>query len=365
MIKRTLIFLFWALMILWSVSAGQERITTSKHDVIKITLDWQHKIVINAVSNWQNPKHVKDFMNEVWWVSAINWAFFCPQWYDRCTPNTSDFIRINDGNLYATYWQDVWASRTLIGFDYDWVPMALRRWSEHRANWVRYTPWMSDVRYWLNMYTLVKAWRIENLSPMNRDDKQRMANTKQFLCYTEDKQTVYMWSVFSIWFSDLWEYVKNTFWCYEAIQLDSWWSRAMVYNNSYVAWPWRKVMDAIVVVPTNNYIERPLPNAEENNIAEDEYAIRNHWDWAWKAYVIFSIINGNLQHKWSFQYQLQERKKYYNACETIGKMSNDIEVKSIVYNLMYWIDGKIQKLSAYSPSALTDDEFNCLIDPLS
>ena len=62
-------------LLIWATFAMQERLTTSSHDVIKVTLDWTHKIVVNAVQNGQSPKAVKTLMDEVGGVSAINWAF--------------------------------------------------------------------------------------------------------------------------------------------------------------------------------------------------------------------------------------------------------------------------------------------------
>lgn len=366
MIKRTLVFLFWVLMILWSVNAGQERISTNKHDVIKVTLDWQHQVVVSAVNNGSQAKTVKELMDDMWWITAINWAFFCPNEaaYSWCEPNTSDFMRIMDWNLYATYWQDVWAWRSLIWFDYNWTPQAINRWWESWINGQRITPGLSQIRYWLNMYTLIYQWSVQRLSPMNTDSKQSRADTKQFMCFTQDKQTVYFWAVYSIAFNRLWDYLKETFNCYNAIQLDSGWSRAMIYNNQYIAWPWRRVMDAIVVVPFASLpqpTEIPVePEKDKETLMKEYWAI--YW-WA-ESYIIYTKLDNNMKH-FSRAERLKEREKYERLINAIVDKTDQPRVLWICYNLLWRFEYEIKRLK--EPQGIfthwmSQSYFNCLTD---
>lgn len=366
MIKRALVFLFWLFMIVWSVNAWQERITTSKHDVIKVTLDWQHQIVVSAVDNGSPAKTVRQLMNDVWWVTAINWAFFCPNEsaYSRCEPNTSDFMRIVDWNLYATYWQDVWAWRTLIWFDYNWTPQAINRWWESWINGQRITPWLSQIRYWLNMYTLIYQWSVQRLSPMNTDSKQSRADTKQFMCFTEDKKTVYFWAVYKMPFISLWDYVKDVFGCYNAIQLDSGWSRAMIYNNQNVAGPWRKVVDAIVVVESSSVTQPtyiPIePKKDKTTLFQEYWAI--YW-WA-EAYIIHNKLDNNMKY-FSRAERLKEREKYERLIKAIVDKTDEPRVLWICYNLLWRFEDEIKRLK--DPEGIfkywmSQSYFNCLTD---
>ena len=237
------------------IFAAQERLTTSSHDVIKVTLDWTHKIVVNAVQNGDQPKSVKTLMDEVWWVSAINGAFFCPRekWYSWCDQGTSDMIAIINWSKRHRYewWDDLWLNdeKALFWFQYDWSPLLVTNSTKSRSNgWVNSE--FSKIQYGLSMHVLLVNWVnvAYNNSEMNKDKKQWWAAMKEFICSTEDKSTVYFGKVNNVTFVWLAEYIQKTFGCYDAIQLDAGWSTAIYFEWSKIAWPWRNVMDAFVVV---------------------------------------------------------------------------------------------------------------------
>lgn len=305
MFKKFIWVLLLCLMLVWTTAyAKQERITTAKHDVVKVTLDGNHRIVTAALSNSEWVASVKDLMNSAWWVSAINGAFFCPAEaaYSRCTANTSDFMRIENGNLYATYWEDIWAWRSLFWFDYNGRPMmSVRDWSKETrsSNGVRFHEDIPKYEYWISMYTLVYEWiDVSKNSSMASDSKQSQAGDKMFICSTQDRSKVYFGRVKSIPFWDLWSYIKNNFWCYNANLLDGWWSRAMIYNNQYIVWPWRNVKDAFVVVETTptydwSHQEEKQEATTNNNSSYDPVA---KWRAFWKSLMI--AIN-NSDKTWS------------------------------------------------------------------
>lgn len=239
-----------------SVYARQERIATSNHDVIKVTLDWNHKIVTAALSNSEWVQSVKWLMDSVWWVSAINWAFFCPaeSEYSRCDAGISDFIRIENGNLYSLYWEDIWAWRSLFWFDYNWKPLASER-DPDKESWVNKYRYHEDVpkyEYGISMYTILFEWEDRSMNwTMTNDSKQKLANDKMFICSTADRNVVYFGTIKRKPFGEMWAYLKNNFGCYNANLLDGGWSRALIYNNQHIIWPGRQVKDAFVVVETN------------------------------------------------------------------------------------------------------------------
>ena len=284
----SLLFVLWFLFV-WTTFASQERITTASHDVIKVTLDGKHKFVVNAVQNWQEPKAVKTLMDEVWWVSAINGAFFDAY----SAVKSTDMLAITDWVKRSTYWDDLWETRALFGFQYDWTPIMAtnetRSWSNVTNNWENSE--FSKFQYWLSMQALIVNWTDVSYknSEMNNDKKQWAASTKEFICSTKDKKTVYFWRVYNVTFMWLSEYVRNTFWCYDAIQLDAWWSMAIYYNWEKIAWPWRNVMDAFVVVE-NKSNETTVTNESTEELSyEDEVAKAKRELWS-KAAIFESLV---------------------------------------------------------------------------
>lgn len=239
--------------------AAQERLTTSSHDVIKVTLDWTHKIVVNAVQNGDQPKSVKTLMDEVWWVSAINGAFFDAY----SAKKSSDMIAITNWLKRSVYWDDQWETRALFWFQYDGTPLLV---TNSTRSWVN-NGWVnsefSKIQYWLSMHVLLVNWVnvAYNNSEMNNDKKQWWAAMKEFICSTEDKSTIYFGKVNKVTFVWLAEYIQKTFGCYDAIQLDAGWSTAIYFEWEKIAWPWRNVMDAFVVVEDRTKYNEELQEA--------------------------------------------------------------------------------------------------------
>ena len=152
--KKQLFILPFLSILFLPVFAAQERITTSTHDVIKVTLDWTHKIVVNAVQNGNQPKAVKTFMDEVWWVTAINGAFFDAYSAQKST----DMIAIVNWVKRSVYWDDLWDTRALFWFQYDWTPLLVTNATRSRdngiSNWVnsefpKIQYWLAGIRVWI------------------------------------------------------------------------------------------------------------------------------------------------------------------------------------------------------------------------
>jgi len=282
--KKLLAFLFVFSFLFPSVFAAQERLTTASHDVIKVTLDWTHKFVVNVVQNGNQPKSVKTLMDEVGWVSAINGAFFDAYSKEK----SSDMIAISNWLKRAVYWDDMWETRALFWFQPDWTPLLVtnstRSWDNNISNWVNSE--FSKIQYGLSMHVLLINWVnvSYNNSEMNNDKKQWGAATKEFICSTQDKSTVYFWRVFNVTFMWLAEYIQRTFNCYDAIQLDAWYSTAIYFEWEKIAWPWRDVMDAIVVVEDRTKYNEELQNAitwmYENWMTKFDNPISFMADWA-------------------------------------------------------------------------------------
>ena len=222
------------------------RETTTSHDVIKVNLNGDYKIIVNAVPNGQSAKSVDTLMKEVNGVAAINGAFFNP------SNQTSDMIAIWNGQKRAVYGDDLGAERAVFGFTSDGTPImatnATRYWDNSRNG--RSNDEFTKMQYGLSMHMLIDHGRDVSSAnaAMNNDSKQGKAWTKEFICSTSDGETVYFGTVKNVTFMGLAQYIQNTFNCHNAIQLDAWGSTAMYFNNGVIAGPGRNVMDAFVVI---------------------------------------------------------------------------------------------------------------------
>ena len=85
---------------------------------------------------------------------------------------------------------------------------------------------------------------------LNNDAKQKKAWNKSFICSNLDNSLVTMGFVNGQTFSSMADYIISHFQCHNAILLDNWGTKAMIYDARYVAGPGRNMMDAFVVIDT-------------------------------------------------------------------------------------------------------------------
>lgn len=227
--------------------------TSSANNFIENIFNWK-KIRVLEYEIWQNDYILKVWANENFnatslrelmeknnWVSAINWVFFCPADYRECwkqdfTRNERYLEGIKFGSEYSTW------DRVVFAWDKETKPFLFQtdKINKEKEN---------DIFYWLSNYPLIlQAW--ENKVPEYQEKWLLVANmktkwTRNFICSTEDKTKIYTWLVYDISLLDLWEYLRS-FWCYDALNLDAWATTAMIYNGRYLAWPGRKLLDAVI-----------------------------------------------------------------------------------------------------------------------
>ena len=243
--------------------------------VMNIPLDWSYKIVVPVVDNYQQPQSLQILMQQVWWVSAINGWYFCPDEaaYTRCEGNTTDWLRKSQGQLFSKRWEDIAPQRAVFGFSQAMKPQRVTnetRWRSNEEN-TRDNPMLDEIDNGLMMPALVENGQnvAQYNDEMNNDTKQWSKGTKMFICTTRNEKNVYMWSVSNVTFTELADVIKNEFDCSYAIQLDSWGTRAIMYEWKHVAWPWRNMMDAFVIVPITSREKQQEQNQnQENNYHE-------------------------------------------------------------------------------------------------
>jgi hypothetical protein len=90
------------------------------------------------------------------------------------------------------------------------------------------------------------------------DAKLNTTATKAFICTTQDADTIFLGFVKIQYLYHLPKYLKETYDCYYAIWLDAWRSSALVVDDKYLKWPWRKVTDGYLAVPKPAFIEQKI-----------------------------------------------------------------------------------------------------------
>jgi len=135
---------------------------------------------------------------------------------------------------------------------------------------------IKDIKYWIwNFPVLLRNW-VNFTRYYNNviDNKMKLRTAKNFICSTKDWKTIFMWYVYNISMLDLANYIKNNFNCYNAINLDAWWSLWMIYKNKVIHKEWRKIMDAFVVIEWKENIKKYYENLNEQIKKEK---IKQYW----------------------------------------------------------------------------------------
>ena len=249
--------------------------------VIKVVLDWEHFVVASPAENgWAT---VEELAKKVWWDTAINWAFFCPDDYSSCklngkrvTHTVSERVYLGNGSDWSMYRWDT-SIRMIFWFDKQWTPLFVQK-----------SSWEADIGLWSNLnkdklddlYFGIGNWPVLLLegedvvqaSSLYIDSKLTGRANRNFICSTEDNSTVYMWVVWGMSVWTLPKFLKEQFWCYNALFLDAWASTAMVYDwKTLDRWSRKRVMDAFVVLDRDEYIKLTGITLEEKNIAKVQW----------------------------------------------------------------------------------------------
>jgi len=281
---------------------------------------------------------------------AINWGFFCPNekaYSSSCNWNTTDQLRIADWKLMSKWKTDIANWQAVFGFDTEWnSSMVLWRpvvwdpdswWFWDKSSWQRNHPWLSNIYNWIMMYSLVSNGIniAVNNNKMNSDPKQWKAWNKTFICNTEDNLTIYMWYVDNVTFSSLADYLIKTFKCYNAILLDNWWTKAMIYDEKYVAGPWRNMMDAFVIIEDKN-----APKSDTIVSTTNNYTVST------KVKTRIDTIMLVVKDERSKKYSLQEQKnRYQNIVDSFSKIKLQWEQKEMIDYLIYLFKNKLKELN--------------------
>lgn len=201
--------------------------------------DFIYKVSVNP--NY-NATSLKDLMEKNNWISAINWVFFCPKDYRECW--WKDFTRNERYVEWLKYSWDLetW-NRVVFAWDKENNPFLYQSWKINIYD-------EKKIYYWLANHPLILQDWIDKIPEFDElwliDSKMKIKWTRNFICSNKEKNKIYNWLVYDISVPDLAEFLKN-FWCYDALNLDAGATTSMIYNWRQISWPWRKLLDWIII----------------------------------------------------------------------------------------------------------------------
>lgn len=266
---KKILTLFILFLLSWTSFAYQEYINKNIDwktvSLIKVVLDWKHKIVTAVSDSWDT---LENLVNNEWWISGINWAYFCPTDYSQCWwYNHTDSDRVYKWEIHSKYWSDLWA-RWMFWFNQSWEVLFILNnlWYVSGINKKLNEDKLWELYYWIsNFPVLLVNWENVINESMNLvETKMSTKWPKSFICSKQDWKTIVMWSVSDMTVPLMPDYIKKNFDCYNAINLDNWWSLGMIYNNKIIKKPWRKIMDAFVIVEVKETPKLNTTNQSSN-----------------------------------------------------------------------------------------------------
>lgn len=340
---KTIFLLFLMFFsLIWNAFAYKELLIENRWwkpiRVIKVILDWQDFVITSLAWNWWDT--LENLVKKVWWDSGINGTFFCPKDYSYCGGVThSNFERIYlwDWESYSATWPDT-SIRMIFGFDIAWNPLMVQNnYTDHDA-WLKMntnSDKLDDLEFGMSNYTvlLVEGQNVIDVNSINFTSNMYSSANRNFICSTRDWTTIYMWVVWWISIPKLADYVKDNFWCYNALALDAGASEAMVYEwNVLARSSRRKIMDAFVVVDRETYIKltwytpaEKTPYVPENQYKLTEKDIQT-------IDLLDSLFAKLVKQKWaSFK---NTEKKIVREAMSSEKLQNNPQKRAIFHELL-------------------------------
>lgn len=228
--------------------------------VIKVILDGEH-FVVSSVAK-EGGETLEDLTKKVWGTSAVNGAFFCPQDYSNCSQTYAIYERVfkGDGASYSTYRPDT-SIRGIFGFEQDGTPLFVQNkisvWDAGLISNIN-AERIDDLYFGLSNFPvlLIEGEDVTAGAREYIDSKLIGKANRNFICSTEDGKTVYLGVVGSSNVRDMAPYLKEQFWCYNALFLDAGASLGMVYSGNVLDRNSRRIItDAFVVVDKEAYLK--------------------------------------------------------------------------------------------------------------
>ncbi len=239
---------------------------------------------------------LRELMENNNWVSAINGVYFCPADYKEC--GWKDFTK----NERFINWEKIGSTtstqeRVVFAVDENNNPFLfqtdyINKTDEHK------------IYYWLaNFPLLLLEWESKYEDYVDLwliDYKMELKWQRNFICSDKENKYIFNWFVSNIYLKDLPEQLIKIG-CYNAINLDAWYSSAMIYNSKYIIWPWRKILDWIII--EKKWLDtKEIINYAEDTILFIEKKLKNksyeyRIDYIWKFITNLNQIKSNIYEK--------------------------------------------------------------------
>lgn len=204
---------------------------------------------------------LKDILAKYNGIIGINGIFFCPSDYTWCNTQTgyTDNERYIEGEKYATY--DSTSHRVVFWWTKEKIPFIFQTdminedkehliWNGFSNYPLILFEWKNFLEYYYDLGLI--------------DEKMTRKWTRNFICYTKSKEKILFWFVFRATMDDMVP-VLLELGCYDALNLDAWKSTAFILNNTYLLWPGRGILDAIILV--HKKIDTKSINTKSQEIA--------------------------------------------------------------------------------------------------
>lgn len=207
---------------------------------------------------------VKEKNRALWASIGINASFFCPaeRAYNYCgADNGTSSDRIVAGTIYSKYPNDT-GERWIIGVNANNEPLFVqnnnRQWYMQNTNKER----VGEIYYGIGNFPILIDNGVDVTMEVSHLIDQKMYGkwTRSFICIPEVNDRIFMGFVPNKSIYEMGAYLKNTYGCHFAINLDAGASSAMVVEDKYIIWPGRKVVDGFVAIPKEHYIENKIQN---------------------------------------------------------------------------------------------------------
>ncbi len=186
-------------------------------------------------------KPVRDLLKENNMISGVNWVFFCPSDYSFCAdrPWTTNNERYVAGEKFALQ-ENTW-DRVVFAWDKEENPFLFQSYQINANS-------EENIEYGISNWPLLlhggrnmveryyDLWLI--------DSKMNAQWTRNFICSTQNKKTIYYGLVYWVTIDQL-VWILAELGCFDALNLDAGASTSFVYNNRHIVWPGRDVIDVI------------------------------------------------------------------------------------------------------------------------
>ncbi len=248
----------------------------------------EYRVIASASNTGTN---LKSLITQVQWEAGINGAYFIPRDYTG-KPDETNTLRIVawDSKTYSKFAPDTGVN-VIFGFLADGSPLLVQNniWQDARLKQNYNSGSLSSLQYGIANFPLLLKdgkWMLDLYKDTGLiSDKMKAKSSKTFICKTENG-SIKMGFISSITIYEVPSLLKKI-WCIDAINLDNGGSTAMYQKWKYIKWPWRNIMDGLVivkktVVPPSVNATKALQTSKTQNIKTTK-TTKNTGTVSWEA----------------------------------------------------------------------------------